>query len=83
MGRISTRWMTGAERKVGEVGNRTQLAGHAGSAKENSNIISQSEQPPKYNRLSRAEFGKGTGALFLPLLLGYPHVVLVGNLKSY
>lgn len=34
-------------------------------------------------KLSRAEFGQGTCTLFLPLLLGNPHVLLVGNLGNY
>lgn len=34
-----------------------------------------------YSRLSRAEFCQSACALFLPLLLRYPHVLLVGDLR--
>lgn len=61
------------------------LADHAEECKakekkENRGHNNGDEEPPKYNRLSWAEFCESAGSLFLPLLLGHPHIILVGNL---
>lgn len=42
----------------------------------------QKGQPPKYNHLSWAEFCQSTSSLLLPLLLRYPHVILIGDLDE-
>ena len=42
----------------------------------------QKGQPPKYNNLSWAEFCQSTSSLLLPLLLRYPHIILIGDLDE-
>lgn len=69
---------------VEETAQQTRLADDAGdkSARQTDREKREtSEDIHLYSCLSRAEFCQSACTLLLPFLLGYPHVVLVGDLE--